>query len=126
MKREFWAGLLLLTLLAGSALNVRVTERIIATVELSLSRAERAIDRDDCALALKALDDARTVWQGSRSYAHVFLRHADVDSANDAFYELEGYLRQGDRDGASAALARLRYHLEMIEYMEKLSPGSVF
>ena len=125
MKRELWALTLLVLLCAGAALNVCTADRLIGAVEQSLDRAEHAAARSDFDTALLALNTARDLWDGYRCYTHIFLRHPDLDAIQDAFFELEGELRQED-PGWPAVLALLRYHLDTADDMEHLSPGTIF
>ena len=126
MKREWIALGLLSLLIAGAALNIARLDRLTDLVETSLARSEKAAAQKDFQTALTNLETGLSVWQDSRGYTHVFLRHPDVDAANDAFYELELLLLQKDGAALPAAFARLRYHLDCIDYMEHPSVGTVF
>ena len=125
MKRELWAALLLLLLAAGSLWHLRSADRLTGLVEDSLDRAEQAARQEDYEAALAALREGRQVWQASSVYAQVFFRHPDLDSLQEAFAALEQLLRQEDKAGP-AALELLRYHLETLDRMEHVSPGTVF
>ena len=125
MKRELWAALLLLLLAAGSLWHLRSADRLTGRVEDSLDRAEQAARQEDYEAALAALREGRQVWQASSVYAQVFFRHPDLDSLQEAFAALEQLLRQEDKAGP-AALELLRYHLETLDRMEHVSPGTVF
>ena len=126
MKREQAAVALLLLLLAIALWNVRRADFLTGQLEENLLRSERALSRGDREMALTALENAMKLWQRERGYVGVFFRHPDVDAASDAFYELQQLLQQKDSDGAGAAYARLRYHLDMLDAMEHLSWGTVF
>lgn len=126
MKRELTAALLLLLLILVSLWNTCYLDRLTDEVNADLERAERAAARGDYDAALTALNTALTVWQNAGHYTNIFLRHPDVDAANDAFYQADQLLLQRDGKAFPAALALLRYHLRCIEYMEHLSVGTVF
>lgn len=126
MKREQAAIALLLLLLAIALWNVHHADFLTDQLEENLLRSERALSRGDRDMALTALDNALSLWQRSRGYTGVFFRHPDVDAASDAFYELQQLLLQRDAEGAEAAYARLRYHLDTLDDMEHLSWGTVF
>ena len=125
MKRELFAGLLLLLLIAGSLWNLRCADALTQNVADSLSRAEEAARRQEYAEALQALEKAQRDWDAKRSYTQVFFRQPDLDSLQDAFADLGQLLLQKD-EAWPAALRRLRYHLEMVDRMEHLSAGTVF
>ena len=126
MKRELAAGLLLLMLLLGAALNIRHVDALTEELLVSLDRSEHAAERGDFNAALTAYQNALTLWQQSETYAGVFLRHSDTDTASDAFYQLEAALRQEDEQSFPAVYAQLRHRLQVIDRMERLSLGAVF
>ena len=125
MKRELWAALLLLLLAAGSLWHLRSADRLTGLVEDSLDRAEQAARQEDYEAALAALREGRRLWQAYGVYVQIFFRHPDLDSLQGAFAALEQRLRQEDR-AWPAALELLRYHLETLDRMEHVSPGTVF
>ena len=125
MKRELWAAILLLLLAAGSLWHLRSADRLTGLVEDSLDRAEQAARQEDYEAALAALREGRGQWQASGVYVQIFFRHPDLDSLQGAFAALEQLLRQEDR-AWPAALELLRYHLETLDRMEHVSPGTVF
>lgn len=125
MKRELCAAGLLLLLAAGSLWHLHTADRLTGQVEDSLDRAEQAARQEDYEAALAALREGRQVWQASSVYAQVFFRHPDLDSLQEAFAALEQLLRQEDR-AWPAALELLRYHLQTLNRMEHVSPGTVF
>ena len=125
MKRELCAAGLLLLLAAGSLWHLHTADRLTGQVEDSLERAEQAARQEDYEAALAALREGRQVWQASSVYAQIFFRHPDLDSLQEAFAALEQLLRQEDR-AWPAALELLRYHLQTLNRMEHVSPGTVF
>ena len=125
MKRELCAAGLLLLLAAGSLWHLHTADRLTGQVEDSLDRAEQAARQEDYEAALAALREGRQVWQESSVYAQIFFRHPDLDSLQEAFAALEQLLRQEDR-AWPAALELLRYHLQTLNRMEHVSPGTVF
>ncbi len=126
MKREWIAFLLLGLLIAGSALNIACADRLTDLVSLSLVRAENAAGCGDFKTARINLENGLSVWLNAKTYTSVFLRHAEVDSATDAFYELQQLLLQEDKRALPAAFAKLRYHLGCIDDMEHPSVGTIF
>ena len=125
MQRELWAALLLLLLAAGSLWHLRTADRLTGQVENSIDRAEQAARQEDYEAALAALREGRRQWQASGVYVQIFFRHPDLDSLQGAFAALEQLLRLEDR-AWPAALELLRYHLQTLNRMEHVSPGTVF
>ena len=126
MKRE-WIAIGLLSLLLGTAvLNIVRADRLLDLVVINLTRSENAVHQGDYDTAAACFENGFSVWQNARSYTNVFLRHPDVDAAADAFYDLQQLLLQQDEAALPAAFARLRYRLEVIDYMEHPSIDTIF
>ena len=125
MKRELWAGLLLLLLVAGACWNLAEADRLTGRVTDSLDRAEQAARQADYEEALTALREGHALWNSRKAYTQVFFRHPDLDGLQEAFAALEQLLRQED-EAWPAALELLRYHLETVDEMEHVSLGTVF
>ena len=126
MKRELGALLLLAALFGVSLWSIRRTDRLTDEVEKHLELSEKALRADDRETAEAELEAALRVWQADKRYAHVFLRHAEIDCISDAFFALQQGLLGGDGVELGAAYDLLRYHLECVDSMEHISPGSVF
>ena len=126
MKREWIAVGLLALLMAAAALNIVKLDRLLEQININITRTENAVSQDDFETAAACFENGFSIWQTARSYTNVFLRHSDMDAAADAFYDLKQLLLQKDRDALTAAFARLRYKLEIIDYMEHPSVGTIF
>ena len=126
MKRELAAAALLLCLFGAARLNIAHADKLIDLLSLNLVRSENAARIGEYTTALTDLDNALSLWEKSRNYTDFFLRHPDLDTTADAFYDLRTALLQKDADALPAAFSKLRYHLQCIDYMEHLSLGTVF
>lgn len=126
MSREVLASLLLLLLIVGAWWNIRAVDSLSGDMLSSLEESEQAADKGDWAAALKAMDNALERWLKADSYTHIFIRHSEIDSTADAFYELRELLLSGDLDSCGAAYGKLRYHIISIQEMEHPSIGSIF
>ena len=124
MKRELAAGTLLVLLIAGAWWNIRAVDRLTGDILAGLDTAQAAEARGQPEEAREALDKALKRWLEADRYTHIFIRHAEIDSTADAFYELQSQLLSGEGD-SSAAYDKLRYHLESIRQMEHPSLGSI-
>ena len=124
MNRELAAGALLLLLMAGAWWNIRVVDRLTGELLAGLDASQAAEEQGDHLAAQAALDKALNRWLEADSYTHIFIRHAEIDSTADAFYELQAQLLAGEGD-SSAAYDKLRYHLDSIQRMEHPSFGSI-
>ena len=93
MKREIAAGLVLLLLAIGSWFNLNYLREFTGVLEeqLALSRAYCNAGRFD--LAEEVLSEAADEWLGADGYTHIFIRHSEIDSTTDAFFELMSDVR---------------------------------
>ena len=124
MTRELAAGALLLLLIAGAWWNIRAVDSLTGDILAGLDASQAAEEQGDHPGAQAALDAALNRWLEADSYTHIFIRHAEIDSTADAFYELQSQLLSGEGD-SSAAYDKLRYHLDSIQRMEHPSFGRI-
>ena len=124
MSRELAAGALLLLLVAGAWWNIHAVDTLTGDILAGLDASQEAEEQGRHPDAQAALDKALNRWLEADSYTHIFIRHAEIDSTADAFYELQSQLLSGEGD-SSAAFDKLRYHLDSIQRMEHPSLGSI-
>ena len=124
MKRELAAGALLLLLMAGAWWNIHAVDTLTGEIMGNLDASQAAGEQGDHLAAQSALDFPLNRCLEADSYTHIFIRHAEIDSTADAFYELQAQLLSGEGD-SSAAYDKLRYHLDSIQRMEHPSLGSI-
>ncbi len=126
MSRELLASLLILLLILGAWWNIRAVDSLSEDMLSALEVSEQAAEAGDGAAALRAMDAALERWLRADSYTHIFIRHSEIDSTADAFYELRQLLLAGDLEGSDAAYGKLRYHIISIQEMEHPALGSIF
>ena len=126
MKKALLALALLGGMLFVSVWNMHHLDAFTDQLENTLVRSRARWELGDAegasALAEQALND----WFDAESYTHVFIRHAEVDSATDAFYDLLAALSDEDTSSAGRAYERVIAHLHMIDAMEHVTLKSVF
>lgn len=125
MNREIAAALLLLLLAAGAWWNISAVDGLAGDMLSQLELSEQAAEAGDAAQALVGLDMALERWLRADSYTHIFIRHSEIDSTADAFYELRELLLSGELEGCDAAYGKLRYHIISIQEMEHPGLGSI-
>lgn len=126
IKREYGAAALLALLLILSFWNIQKVDELSALVGIELGKSQSAAENLDFKSARNYLSEGLNLWQEERAYAHIFLRHSEVDATTEAFYELKQVLMQEDVSACAAAYELLRYRLECISAMEHPSLGSIF
>lgn len=126
MKRELTAVVLLLLLLAASFVNLRYYDGLTGRVEAELRRSQECVEQNDFDGAREHYHKAEELWLGAKPFTHIFIRHAEIDSTVDAFYDLRQLLDEESREECAAAYEKIYYHLESIDGMEHPRLGSIF
>lgn len=126
MKKEITAMVVLILLIAAAVLNTIHIKALTTDVTRCLERSERAALRGDAEIALDSYKDAFAIWDEQRDYCNVFIRHSELDSSYDIFYELEEALLSDESDSIPALYSKLKYHMDCIAKMEVPSYGSIF
>ena len=124
MKKEIIALLLLVLLFTASLFNIWYFDRLCMDIAGEVNASSDALERGDMDAAQEHLNSALHTWLDADSYTHIFIRHPEIDSTADAFYEL-GQALEENSESCRAAYAKLLYHLESIRTMEHLRFGSI-
>ena len=125
MKREYVAGALILTIMAVTLYNTSYVERKTKILTENIETAEKIYLNGDRNKASECVEDSMDNWLSWDSYAHIMLRHSEVDLVTDAYFELLTKL-QSDDSVPKASFDKLTEQLHSISRMEKVSFGSVF
>ena len=125
MKREMAAAALLLTLFGASFLNLRYLRGFTGELAGTVESSRAAFEDADYGRAEALLRGALSSWEGAEGYTHIFIRHSEIDSTADAFYELREVLLAEELEGCDAAYGKLRYHIISIQEMEHPRLGSI-
>ena len=124
MKKEIFALSLLALLFAASLFNIRYFDRLCLDIAAEVRASSEALQTEGRAAAQEHLDQALHTWLEAENYTHIFIRHPEIDSTADAFYEL-GQALDENSESCRAAYDKLLYHLESIRTMEHLRFGSI-
>ena len=125
MKKMYLGIFILALLLGASVYNVQYLDKKMNRLLAYVDTAGELAERDDFDGACALLREAISCWEGMDSYTNIFIRHSEVDSAYDAFYDSLGCMQAGGGD-YPASLEKLRAHLRGIVEIEHLSLGSIF
>ena len=125
MKKAAAAGLLLAAMLALSLWNIRHVDRFTGELTGQLRQSMDSCRQGNAEEAEQLLRAALERWHREEGYTHIFIRHAEVDAATDAFYEILTLLQE-ENEGVYAAYGRLEEHLRCISAMEHITVKSVF
>ena len=126
MKRELFAGAVLLLLAIGSWINLNYLRDFTGglTETLELSRAYCEAGRFE--LAESELEKTSDAWLAADGYTHIFIRHSEIDSTTAAFFELMSDVRSEDAQSAAGSYEKLLAHLSSLYTMERVTLGSIF
>ena len=124
MKKAIIAAILLLALFLGSLWNIRYLDELTSSLIEKAETAKTLSHTGDRIGAEKALRSSAEAWLDADGYTHIFIRHAEVDAATDAYFEALDALRNAD--DADAALDKVIAHLQSIDSMEHITWKSVF
>lgn len=124
MKKEIIALLLLVLLFTASLFNIWYFDRLCLDIAGEVKASSDALERGEPEAAQEHLNSALHTWLDADSYTHIFIRHPEIDSTADAFYEL-GQALEENSESCRAAYDKLLYHLESIRTMEHLRFGSI-
>lgn len=126
MKKELIAFSLIVLLAAGSLVNISYLRGFMDSLGNQLALSRTAMEQGDCDTAREVLLDAIDDWLSSDGYTHIFIRHAEIDSTTDAFFDLLSDVCARDTDAAEGAYGKLEAHLASIVGMEQVTLGSIF
>ncbi len=125
MKNEFIALALLAAIFVASIFNANYVENKTQALTGEIDAAEAFYNQGDTQSASKHLDASLNAWHKWESYAHIMLRHSEVDLVTETYFDLLGQLESGETV-PDAAFEQLKDRLENIAEMEKISSKAVF
>ena len=80
----------------------------------------------DWAASLQRVEEALSLWRSREGYTHAVLRHADIETLSDDFYELMEHIGTHDPGAVQSAVRLVTEHLREIVEMESIKLGSIF
>jgi hypothetical protein len=126
LRKTIVAAVLLLLLLVGTLLNIRCLDGYIEQMQGYVGDAQSSAETGNYDGAVNSLRQAVELWNSIDGYTHIFIRHSEIDSASDAFYDLLSDLYARDGEAARGSFEKVLYHLESISKIEHITLGSVF
>ena len=123
MKREIIALGLLILIAALLLAHIHALDALVDAIESHICLSSEAWNRSDRELAVSELETAMKLWQAAAGYTHIVIRHSEIDTVSDAFFELLAALRRDE--SVRESYLRLLYHLDCIERMDELHLGSI-
>jgi len=126
MRKMIFASVLLALIFAGALLNLRYLNHYIGELQGDIAESRKSAEAGDLSGAEEKLWEAIDRWKAAEGYTHIFIRHSELDSATDAFYELLRDLYARDVQSAMGSYEKVMAHLSSIDNIERVRLGSIF
>lgn len=126
MRKELAAAIILALLLTGVMVNIRVASNIILGLKEDVTAAYQSAEKGDFDRAKPQLDAAIEHWMSLDGYTHIFIRHCEINSTTQAYFQLKSDIYAEDMGAAEGSYGLLMTTLDSLMTMEQLSLGSIF
>lgn len=125
MKKELFAGALLLVLIGLCAWNLWHLTRMCTRLDNAVAQAETSYAAGDPARASETLRAAAARWDDAEDYAHCMLPHESTDAVTEGFRRAIRTVEAGDAS-AAADIALLRVRIQGLADGERITLGNIF
>ena len=126
MRKELAAAIILALLLTGVMVNIRVASNIILGLKEDVTAAYQSAEKGDFDRAKPQLDVAVEHWMSLDGYTHIFIRHCEINSTTEAYFQLKSDIYAEDMGAVEGSYGLLIATLDSLMTMEQLSLGSIF
>ena len=125
MKKELFAGALLLVLIGVCAWNLWHLTRMCTRLDNAVAQAETSYAAGDPARASETLRAAAARWDDAENYAHCMLPHESTDAVTEGFRRAIRTVEAGDAS-AAADINLLRVRIQGLADGERITLGNIF
>lgn len=125
MKKELFAGALLLVLIGLCAWNLWYLTRMCTRLDNAIAQAETSYAAGDPARASETLRAAAARWDDAEDYAHCMLPHESTDAVTEGFRRAIRTVEAGDAS-AAADINLLRVRIQGLADGERITLGNIF
>ena len=126
MKKELFALITILSLIIISIAGYIHLSKLTNSISEHTNKAMSAVNQDNFELARTELNTALQLWNDDERYTHVFIRHSEVDTVSDTFYEALENICSNQKEEAQVSILKLMFHINSIQSMERITLRSVF
>lgn len=126
MKKEIAAAVILALVFIGVLVNIKVAGNIILSLEEDVTAAYESAEKGDFDRAKPQLDAAVEHWMSLDGYTHIFIRHSEINSTTQAYFQLKSDIYAEDMGAVEGSYGLLMATLDSLMTMEQLSLGSIF
>lgn len=125
MKKELFAGALLLVLIGLCTWNLWHLTRMCTRLDNAVAQAETSYAAGDPARASETLRAAAARWDDAEDYAHCMLPHESTDAVTEGFRRAIRTVEAGDAS-AAADINLLRVRIQGLADGERITLGNLF
>ena len=125
MKKELFAGALLLVLIGLCAWNLWHLTRMCTRLDNAVAQAETSYAAGDPARASETRRAAAARWDDAEDYAHCMLPHESTDAVTEGFRRAIRTVEAGDAS-AAADINLLRVRIQGLADGERITLGNLF
>ena len=125
MKKELFAGALLLVLIGLCAWNLWHLTRMCTRLDNAVAQAETSYAAGDPARVSETLRAAAARWDDAEDYAHCMLPHESTDAVTESFRRAIRTVEAGDAS-AAADINLLRVRIQGLADGERITLGNLF
>ena len=125
MKKELFAGMLLLVLIGLCAWNLWHLTRMCTRLDNAVAQAETSYAAGDPARASETLRAAAARWDDAEDYAHCMLPHESTVAVTESFRRAIRTVEAGDAS-AAADINLLRVRIQGLADGERITLGNLF
>ena len=126
MKKELFTAFLLIGIFAACLANVSYIGKLTDEINKLICQSQELAAEGNWQASAEAAEESVRVWHEHDAYIHIVLKHADIDSATDAIYDLLAEVYSHSAGNVDGTALRAHYHFECIYNMERISFGSLF
>ena len=126
MKKEIAAAVILALVFIGVLVNIKVASNIKLSLEEDVTAAYESAEKGDFDRAKPQLDAAVEHWMSLDGYTHIFIRHSEINSTTEAYFQLKSDIYAEDMGAVEGSYGLLMATLDSLMTMEQLSLGSIF
>lgn len=126
MKKEIVTGIVFLLIFALTLVNIYVLKDLMDELLDLIEQSRTYAEKNDWENAISKAKEAEERWNRADPYTHIVIRHSEIDSTTDAFYDLLKALYSEEAGNAKGAYMALSAHINSIEGMDKVTLGSIF
>jgi hypothetical protein len=126
MKKEMIFGGILVCLFVLSLINIHMLDKMTGELTGLLDESLKSAESGDWESAVKKAEEAEALWNKADPYTHIVVRHSEIDTTTDAFYEVLKALYSKNLGMTKGSCKDLNSHISSIVSMEKVTFGSIF